>query len=163
MPKVNLELWHDLSKEPKSNDLGLQELQKGIVKASQPIIQLFDSALRARKDKSSMDPNVLLPLLTDAVTFLGPLFLHLLNEEGFLNQRSLSLISLFVIGLTPLQLFGSGMNCLSILRRLERSIRYQGRCLAGRLRSEIWSVLTREGLMHLTGATHRGLAESPLF
>ena len=32
MPKVNLdELWHDLSKESKSKDLGLQELQKGIV------------------------------------------------------------------------------------------------------------------------------------
>ena len=45
VPKVNLELWHDLSKEPKSKDLGLQELQKGIVKASQPIIQLIDSAL----------------------------------------------------------------------------------------------------------------------
>ena len=37
VPKVNLELWHDLSKEPKSKDLGLQELQKDIVKASQPI------------------------------------------------------------------------------------------------------------------------------
>ena len=71
VPKVNLEPWHDLSKEPKSKDLGLQELQKGIVKASQPIVQLFDSALKARKDKFSMDPNVLLPLLTDAVTFLG--------------------------------------------------------------------------------------------
>ena len=71
MPKVNLELWHDLSKESKSKDLGLQELQKGIVKASQPIIQLSDSALKARKDKSSMDPNDLLSLLADAVTFLG--------------------------------------------------------------------------------------------
>ena len=71
VPKVNSELWHDLSKESKSKDLGLQELQKGIVKASQPIIQMFDSALKARKDKSSMDPNVLLPLLADAVTFLG--------------------------------------------------------------------------------------------
>ena len=29
-PKVNLELWHDLSKESKFKDLGLQELQKGI-------------------------------------------------------------------------------------------------------------------------------------
>ena len=38
VPKVNLELWHDLSKEPKSKDLSLRELQKGIVKASQPII-----------------------------------------------------------------------------------------------------------------------------
>ena len=34
VPKVNSKLWHDLSKESKSKDLGLQELQKGIVKAS---------------------------------------------------------------------------------------------------------------------------------
>ena len=33
-----------------------------------------------------------------------PHFLHLLNEESFLNQISRSLISLFVTGLTPLQL-----------------------------------------------------------
>ena len=86
VPKVNLELWHDLSKESKSKDLGLQELQKGIVKASQPIIQLFDSALKARKDKSSMDPNVLLPLLADAVTFLGHAsFLTSLKRREFLK------------------------------------------------------------------------------
>ena len=46
VPKVNLELWHDLSKESKSKDLGPQELQKGIVKALWPIIQLFHSALK---------------------------------------------------------------------------------------------------------------------
>lgn len=86
VPKVNSELWHDLSKESKSKDLGLQELQKGIVKASQPIIQLFDSALKARKDKSSMDPNVLLSLLADAVTFLGHAsFLTSLKRREFLK------------------------------------------------------------------------------
>ena len=31
VPKVNMELWHDLSKETKSRDLGFQECQKGIV------------------------------------------------------------------------------------------------------------------------------------
>ena len=71
VPKVNSELWHDLSKESKSKDLGLQELQKGVVKAAQPVIQLFDSTLKACKDKSSMDLNVLLSPLADAVTFLG--------------------------------------------------------------------------------------------
>ena len=86
VPKVNLELWHDLSKESKSKDLGLQELQKGIVKASQPIIQLLDSALKARKDKSSLDPNDLLSLLTDAVTFLGNAsFLTSLKRREFLK------------------------------------------------------------------------------
>ena len=86
VPKVNLELWHDLSKESKSKDLGLQELQKGIVKASWPIIQLFHSALKARKDKSSMDPNALLPLLAEAVTFLGHAsFLTSLKRREFLK------------------------------------------------------------------------------
>ena len=164
VPKVNSELWHDLSKESKSKALGLQELQKGIVKVSQPIIQLFDSALKARKDKSSMDPNVLLSLLADAVTFLGHAsFLTSLKQREFLNQISLGLISLFVTSLTPLQLVCLGMNCPSILRRSERSIRFPGRCLAVRLRSRTWSILTREGLIHLAGATHRGLVEGPLF
>ena len=86
VPIVNSELWHDLSKESKSKDLGLQELQKGIVKASQPIIQMFDSTLKARKDNSSMDPNVLLPLLADAVTFLGHAsFLTSLKRREFLR------------------------------------------------------------------------------
>ena len=88
VPKVNLELWHNLSKEPKSKDLGLQELQKGIVKASQPVTQLFDSALKARKDNSLMDPNVLLPFLTDAVTFLGHAsFLTPLKRRDFLKPE----------------------------------------------------------------------------
>ena len=71
VPKVNMELWHDLSKESKNKDLGLQEVQMGIVKAAQPIIQLFDMALKARKDKSTMDSGALLPILADAVTFIG--------------------------------------------------------------------------------------------
>ena len=33
-----------------------------------------------------------------------PHFLHILNEESFLDQKSLSIISLFVTSLTPLQL-----------------------------------------------------------
>ena len=68
---MNLELLHDLSKESEFKDLDLQELQKGIVKAQQPIIQLFDSSLKARKERSSMEPNGLLPLLADTDTFLG--------------------------------------------------------------------------------------------
>ena len=83
VPKVNLELWHDLSKESKSKDLGLQEFQKGIAEASQPMKQLFYSALKARKDKSSMDPNVLLSSLADAVAILGhaPILTSLKRRE----------------------------------------------------------------------------------
>ena len=138
LPKVNLELWHDLSKEPKSEDLGLQELQKGIVKASQPIIQLFDSALKARKDKSSMDPNVLLPLLTDAVTFLRHAsFRTSIKRRQFLKPEIAKPYQSVCNRSNAITTFSTGMNCPSILRRLERSIRYQGRRLAVRLRSEI--------------------------
>ena len=66
-------------------------------------------------------------------------FLHLSNEESFLNQISQGLISLFVTRLVPLQLVCLGMNCPSILRRSERSIRFLGRCLAVRLYSRTWS------------------------
>jgi hypothetical protein len=71
VPKVNLELWFDLPKESKNRDLGMQELQKSVVKAAQPILQLFNSALKAKQDRSNIDPMVLLPMLADAVTFLG--------------------------------------------------------------------------------------------
>ena len=88
VPKVNLESWHDLSKQTKPKDLGLQELQKGIVKASWPFKQLFDSALKARKVKSSMDPNALLPLLAEAVTFLGHAsFLTSVKRREFLKPH----------------------------------------------------------------------------
>ena len=69
VPKVNLELWHDLSKQSKSKDLAFQEVQKGIVEASQPITQLFDLALKAHKDRSLMDANVLLSLLAELLPF----------------------------------------------------------------------------------------------
>ena len=131
VPKVNLEVWHDLSKEPKSKDFGLQELQKGIVK-------LLDSALKARKDKSSMDPNVLLPLLTDAVTFLGHAsFLTSLKRRQFLKPEIAKPYQSVCNRSNAITTFSTGMNCPSILRRLERSIRYHGRRLAVRLRQEI--------------------------
>ena len=80
-PKVNLELWHDLSKESKFKDLGLQELQKGIVKAQQPIIQLFDSPLKARKERSS-DPMVCYLYWQTRIPFWGmPHLLHILVPD----------------------------------------------------------------------------------
>ena len=54
-PTVNLELWHDLSKESKNRDLGFQEVQKLIVEAAQPRIQVFELTLKSRREKSKMD------------------------------------------------------------------------------------------------------------
>ena len=88
MPKVNLELWHDLSRESKSKDLGLQELQKGIVKAAQPVIQLFELAFKARNEKTPKDPNSFLPQLADAITSLGHAsFLTSSKRREFLKPK----------------------------------------------------------------------------
>ena len=46
VPKVNLELWHDLRCSTKSKDLGLQEIQKHLVKSTQPMIQLLETVLK---------------------------------------------------------------------------------------------------------------------
>ena len=59
VPRVNLELWHDLPKESKSKDLGLQELQKGIVKASQPIIQALSAVTKCRVTQKHRNSSVL--------------------------------------------------------------------------------------------------------
>ena len=68
--------------------VGLQEVQKGVVKATQPIIQLFEIALKARKVKSMIDSSSLLPMLADAVTFLGHAsFLTSLKRREFLKPE----------------------------------------------------------------------------
>ena len=59
VPRVNLELWHDLPKESKSKDLGLQELQKGIVKASQPIIQALSAVTKCHVTQKHRNSSVL--------------------------------------------------------------------------------------------------------
>ena len=51
VPKVNLELWHDLPRHTKSKDLGIQEVQKNIVKSAHTLVQLFDSVLVAQNER----------------------------------------------------------------------------------------------------------------
>lgn len=48
VPKVNLELWHDLPQNTEAKDLGLQEIQRNLVKSAQLMVKLFDSVLRAQ-------------------------------------------------------------------------------------------------------------------
>ena len=71
MPKVNLELWHDLPRSTKSKDLGLQEIQKNLVKSAQPMIQLLDTVLKLQVEQTPVDSSQILPLIADAVTLLG--------------------------------------------------------------------------------------------
>ena len=70
-PKVNLELWHDLPRSTKTKDLGLQEIQRTLVKSAQPMILLLDSVLNSPKEKKAIEASSILPVIADAVTFLG--------------------------------------------------------------------------------------------
>ena len=49
----------------------MQEQQKSMVKAAQPVLQLFNSTLKANQEKSTIDPMLFLPMIPYAVTFLG--------------------------------------------------------------------------------------------
>ena len=72
VPKVNLELWHDLPRHTNSKDLGIQEVQKNIIKSSQPLVRLFDSVLVAQNERKVLQPSEILPVIGDAIlTFSG--------------------------------------------------------------------------------------------
>ena len=83
---MKLELWHDLPRHTKSKDLGIQEVQKNIVKSAQPLVQLFDSVLVAQNEKKMLQPSEILPVIGDAITFLGHAsFLASLKRREFLK------------------------------------------------------------------------------
>ena len=86
VPKVNLELWHDLPRNTKTKDLGLQEIQKNLVKAAQPMVQLLDSVLKNRSEKKPIEMATVIPLVADAVTLLGHAsYLTSLKRREFLK------------------------------------------------------------------------------
>ena len=55
----------------KTRDLGLQEVQKSIIKSAQPMLLLFDTIVKAKAEKKSILPMEILPMLADAVTLIG--------------------------------------------------------------------------------------------
>ena len=86
VPKVNLELWHDLPRLKKSKELGVQEVQKNIVKSAQPLVQRFDSVLVAQNERKMLQSSDILPVIGDAITFLGhACFLASLKRRVFLK------------------------------------------------------------------------------
>ena len=86
VPKVNLELWHDLPRATKTRDLGLQEVQKNIIKCAQPMLLLFDTVVKAKAGKKAIKPTEILPMLVDAVTLIGNAsYLASLKRREFLK------------------------------------------------------------------------------
>ena len=85
VPKVNLELWHDLRRGTKSNG-GFLDIQKNLVKSAQLLIQLLDTVLKFQHDNKSVDPATIIPLFADAVTLLGhACYLTSLKRQEFLR------------------------------------------------------------------------------
>ena len=86
VPKINLELWHDLPRATKTRDLGLQELQKNIFKSAQPMLLLFDTVVKAKAEKKAIQPIEISPTLADAVTLIGHAsYLASLKRREFLK------------------------------------------------------------------------------
>lgn len=86
VPKINLELWHDLPRATKTRDLGLQELQKNIFKSAQPMLLLFDTVVKAKAEKKAIQPIEISPTLADAVTLIGHAsYLATLKRREFLK------------------------------------------------------------------------------
>ena len=71
VPKVNPELWYDLPRSSKTKDVALQEVQRGVVKATQPILTLSEDALVALKVQEKIDPGTIVPKLADSVNFVS--------------------------------------------------------------------------------------------
>ena len=86
VPRVNLELWHDLPRSSKTKDLALQEIQKNLVKSTQPLLQMLEMTLKAHKEKKALQPNEIMSFVADAVTFLGHTsYLTSLKRREFLK------------------------------------------------------------------------------
>lgn len=49
--KVNLEFWFDLQKSVRVKDLSLQEIQKYVVKTTQPLIIALDKVINAKNSR----------------------------------------------------------------------------------------------------------------
>ena len=70
VPKVNPELWHDLPRSSKTKDLALQEVQRGIGKATQRILTLLEDALVGPNVQEKIEPGTIVSKHVDSVTFM---------------------------------------------------------------------------------------------
>ena len=61
VPKVNKELWFDLSKPVRMKDLALQDIQKNIVKANQALVVILERVIKAEDKKEKIDFLVSFP------------------------------------------------------------------------------------------------------
>ena len=71
-PKVNPELWDDLSDNAKGRELGLQSLQKLLVKSFYPLAQLAHRLVQAKSVGAESIPLAeVYPSAIDSLTLAG--------------------------------------------------------------------------------------------
>lgn len=88
VPKVNKELWFDLSKPVRMKDLALQDVQKNIVKANQALVVTLERVIKAEDKKEKIDPSTILPQLSDMLNVLGnAIFLTSLKRRDELRPH----------------------------------------------------------------------------
>ena len=68
---MNTPLWNELPHKAHSNDLGMQEVQKAIVKPGQILVTMAEHMLRAKKQQNTLDPQDLQGPISDALSFIG--------------------------------------------------------------------------------------------
>ena len=88
VPKVNKELWFDLSKPVRMKDLALQDVQKNIVKANQALVVTLERVIKAEDKEEKIDPSTILPQLLDMLNVLGnAIFLTSLKRRDELRPH----------------------------------------------------------------------------
>jgi len=71
VPRVNTPFWNELAASSTCSDLGMQEIQKMIVKTGQVLTTITDKVLLAKKQKEDIKPQELITPLSDALSFAG--------------------------------------------------------------------------------------------
>ena len=71
VPKVNEELWYDLGKFPRSNDLAMQNIQKYLIGGMSAVTAVLNDIVSSRQNTSSFDVKKGNENLFYALTLLG--------------------------------------------------------------------------------------------
>ena len=88
VPKVNKELWFDLSEPVRMKDLALQDIQKNIIKANQALVVTLERVIKAEDKKEKIDPSGILAQLSEMLNVLGnAIFLTSLKSRDELRPH----------------------------------------------------------------------------
>ena len=85
VPKVNPEIWGNLSANSKMSDIRMSVLQDTLIKGSSAIVVTLEDLLSHREKKTSPNYRSLIPRLTDSVALLG----HVKKELSFKRRDAI--------------------------------------------------------------------------